>query len=204
MGRDPEEGFWAVKEKRNRRTKEKGLLPRPTSSWVAGRTGFGPLGFKKPTGPTMIEGGSTVLFTKLGRKEQSLTREPEITDKLVAQPIGAQITLDEEVGVQTTPDVEIPAAPSQFEELSTAFQPGECSADVMGGSAQGTTLRVMEVYRRREGTLTTLLKGGELSVLEVGSVLCETKEKTCAPPVSGLQVGDTSGGGDGVGFGISG
>ena len=69
----------------------------------------------------MIEGGSTVLFTKLGRKEQSLTREPEITDKPVARPTRAHITPDEEVGVQTTPDVEVPAAPSQFEEFSTAF-----------------------------------------------------------------------------------
>jgi hypothetical protein len=41
------------------------------------------------------------------------------------------------------------------------------------------------------------LKGSELLVLEVGSVLCETREKTSASPVSSLQVGDTSGGGYG-------
>ena len=176
-------------------------MPRPTSLWVAGRTGFGPMGFRKSTGPTMIEGGPTGLFTRLGRKEPSSTREPEIADKPVARPIGAQITPDEKVGVQTMPDMEVPAAPSQSEEFLTAFQPRKSSADV-GGSTLGTTPRVtsavMEVYRRREGPSTTPLKGSELSVFEVGLVLCETRAKTCAPLASGLLVGDTSGGGDGA------
>jgi hypothetical protein len=69
MDRDLEEGTWAVKEKRNRRIKEKGLLPRPTSSWVASRIGFGPMGFRKSMGLTMSEGGPFGLFTRLGHNE---------------------------------------------------------------------------------------------------------------------------------------
>jgi hypothetical protein len=71
---DPEEDTWTIKEKRNRRIKEKGLLPRPTSSWVAGRTGFGPMGLRKASGQTLFEGGPSGLVTRLGRKETSPTR----------------------------------------------------------------------------------------------------------------------------------
>ena len=47
--------------KKQRRNKEKGLLPRPNSSWVAGRNGFGPvenalgstLHKESPFGPTV-------------------------------------------------------------------------------------------------------------------------------------------------------
>jgi hypothetical protein len=95
MGKDPEEGTWAVKEKRNRRIKEKGMLPRPTSSWVAGRTGFGPMGLRKSTGQTMIEGGPSGLVMRLGRKETSPTHEPKIADKPITQPTGAQTMLVE-------------------------------------------------------------------------------------------------------------
>jgi hypothetical protein len=42
------------------------------------------------------------------------------------------------------------------------------------------------------------VKGSELSTLEVGSAMCETRENSCASPVSDLQVGDTSGGEDGA------
>jgi hypothetical protein len=39
------------------------------------------------------------------------------------------------------------------------------------------------------------VKGSELSALEVGSAMCETRENSCDSPVFDLQVGDTSGGG---------
>jgi hypothetical protein len=64
-----------VKEKRNRRIKEKGLLPRPNSSWVVGRTGFGPMGYRKVTGPIVHEGGLSGVYASLGHNETPQTRQ---------------------------------------------------------------------------------------------------------------------------------
>ena len=70
MDKGLEENNWAVKEKKQRRIKEKGLLPRPNSSWVAGRTGFGPVGSRKATDSSLHKGGTFGLSASLGPLEQ--------------------------------------------------------------------------------------------------------------------------------------
>jgi hypothetical protein len=47
---------WSIKKKKKRNGK--GLLPRPNSLWVAGRTGFGLVGSKKALDSSGHEGGT--------------------------------------------------------------------------------------------------------------------------------------------------
>ena len=100
-------------------------------------------------------------------------------------------------------DVETPADSTDSTNVET-FMAG------VGVMDQGTSSRVMsavlEVYRRRDGTVSMPMKGIIALVVEVGSELCATREKQiCASPGSGLPKGDASGGGletDDPGYGL--
>ncbi|KAE8009881.1 hypothetical protein FH972_006288 [Carpinus fangiana] len=101
---------WSIKEKKKRNGK--GLLPRPNSSWVAGRTGFGLVGSKKAPVSSGHEGGLIGLSASLGQTSRNLEAH--------AQPVFF-------TGKPTTPDVVAPAESSRKIEQDGRTQLGQFS-----------------------------------------------------------------------------
>jgi hypothetical protein len=96
-GQGPEENNWIVKEKRNRRIKEKGMLPRPNSSWVVGRTGFGPMRYRKVAGQVLHEGGPSGVLVSLGHTKKHPSHDSENAAKPVDRPTEALVISKVEV-----------------------------------------------------------------------------------------------------------
>ena len=129
------------------------------------------------------------------------TTDVDVVDKgtpsISVQPVSSP------AGVFTTMDVEAPVDLTSYIVVE-AFTAG------VGVIDQGTSLRVtsavIEVYRRRDGTVPMPLKGIGAAAMEVGLELCETREKQiCASLDSGLSEGDATGGGletDDPGYGL--
>ena len=93
MDKGSDETPWTIKEKKKKN--EKGLLPWPNSSWVAGRTEFGLVGSKKAQDSSGHETGLNGLLESLGQ----ISRKPEAIAQLVV--FGS--------GMLSTPDVVAPA-----------------------------------------------------------------------------------------------
>ena len=137
LDKSPDEIPWTIKEKKKRNGK--GLLPRPNSSWVAGRTGFGLVGSKKApvtSGPEVIG-----ISASLGQT----AHKPEV----LAQPMGLFS------GMSSTPDVTVPAVFSS----QTAHE----GRMILGQSSRATTAPAQPTSPTGMGTSTIVKVPAEAS-----------------------------------------
>jgi hypothetical protein len=105
---------------------------------------------------------------------------PEAHSQPMFSPIGMRTTMDVEALVEfliaSAQPMLFPVDSSRSKEFSTTSVTVKLSKTGMGVIAQGNaprdTFAIEEVYRRRDGSTNTLVKGIDFSFLEEGSVLC--------------------------------
>ncbi|KAE8055919.1 hypothetical protein FH972_012728 [Carpinus fangiana] len=210
LNKGPEETLWTVVGKKQRRNKEKGLLPRPNSSWVSGRNGFGPVEPRKEA--RVHEGSSSGLMARLGHTGRSHSREKEAFDQPVfstgeartmtvvespAVSLAVEVSATGAVGVGkdvSATSAQMDVTPDGVVTTREVEAPVGATASVEASTAGvGVITQGISVYRRREGKESTLEKGIVSSTAEGDSELCETGDKPfCVPLMSGLLEEDAS------------